>query len=149
MRHPIRSFTLAIMLLLTSLAAAQQSPAPFTVDDLLDVASVSAADLSDDGRWLAATTATLRDRLGIDKLMTGEQDHNVPARQAMEMYYALRRLDKKVEWVSYTNGGHGLPTSTVEEVKDYPQRIVKWYDDHLKGDLKKKAEDAKAEGGQQ
>ena len=81
-------------------------------------------------------------------LMTGEQDHNVPARQAMEMYYALRRLDKKVEWVSYTSGGHGMPTSTVAEVKDYHQRIVKWYDDHLKGDLKKKAEEAKTEGGQ-
>ena len=82
-------------------------------------------------------------------LMTGEQDHNVPARQAMEMYYALRRLDKKVEWVSYINGGHGMPTSTIGEVKDYHQRIIKWYDDHLKGDLKKKAEEAKAEGGQQ
>jgi dipeptidyl aminopeptidase/acylaminoacyl peptidase len=39
-------------------------------------------------------------------LMSGEQDHNVPARQLMEMYYALRRLNKEVEWVSYTNGGH-------------------------------------------
>jgi dipeptidyl aminopeptidase/acylaminoacyl peptidase len=65
-------------------------------------------------------------------LITGEQDHNVPARQAMEMYYALRRLGKKVEWVNYTNGGHGMPTTTVDEVKDYHRRIVQWYDDHLK-----------------
>ncbi len=78
-------------------------------------------------------------------LMTGEQDHNVPARQAMEMYYALRRLGRKVEWVSYTNGGHGMPTTTVEEVKDYHKRIVAWYDDHLKGDLKKKAEEQKSD----
>lgn len=78
-------------------------------------------------------------------LMTGEQDHNVPARQAMEMYYALRRLGRKVEWVSYTNGGHGMPTTTVEEVKDYHRRIVAWYDDHLKGDLKKKAEEQKSD----
>ena len=82
-------------------------------------------------------------------LMTGEQDHNVPARQAMEMYYALRRLGKEVAWVSYINGGHGMPTSTIEEVRDYYRRIVGWYDDHLKGDLKKKTEDAKAESGQQ
>lgn len=47
------------------------------------------------------------------KTMTGEPDHNVPARQAMEMYYALRRLGKEVVWVSYTNGGHGMPTSTI------------------------------------
>jgi dipeptidyl aminopeptidase/acylaminoacyl peptidase len=82
-------------------------------------------------------------------LMTGEQDHNVPARQAMEMYYALRRLGREVEWVSYTNGGHGMPTSTVDEVRDYHARIIKWYDDHLKGDLKKKADEQKPEAGQQ
>ncbi|MFN2502492.1 MAG: prolyl oligopeptidase family serine peptidase [Pyrinomonadaceae bacterium] len=82
-------------------------------------------------------------------LITGEQDHNVPARQAMEMYYALRRLGKEVEWVSYTNGGHGMPTTTVEEVKDYHTRIIKWYDDHLKGDLKKKAEERKSENSAQ
>ncbi|HEX4951029.1 MAG TPA: prolyl oligopeptidase family serine peptidase [Blastocatellia bacterium] len=81
-------------------------------------------------------------------LMTGEQDHNVPARQAMEMYYALRRLGKEVMWVSYTNGGHGMPTATIDEVKDYHARIVQWYDDHLKGDLKKKAEAAKVQSEQ-
>jgi dipeptidyl aminopeptidase/acylaminoacyl peptidase len=77
-------------------------------------------------------------------LMTGEQDHNVPARQAMEMYYALRRLGKEVEWVSYINGGHGMPTTSVEEVKDYHKRILAWYDSHLKGELKK-SEDQKSE----
>jgi len=65
-------------------------------------------------------------------IVNGEQDHNVPARQGMEMYYALRRLNKEVEWVSYINGGHGMPTSTIEEVRDYTRRIVDWYDSHLK-----------------
>jgi dipeptidyl aminopeptidase/acylaminoacyl peptidase len=78
-------------------------------------------------------------------LMCGEQDHNVPPRQLMEMYYALRRLNKEVEWVSYTNGGHGMPTTTVDEVKDYHKRIIDWYDSHLKGDLKKRAEEQKPE----
>lgn len=64
-------------------------------------------------------------------LITGEQDHNVPDRQAMEMYYALRRLGKRVEWVRYVNGGHGTPTSTVQEVHDYYDRILAWYDEHL------------------
>ena len=82
-------------------------------------------------------------------LMAGEQDHNVPPRQAMEMYYALRRLNKEVEWVSYTNGGHGMPTTSAAEVEDYHKRILKWYDDHLKGDLKKKAEEQKADAPQQ
>lgn len=77
-------------------------------------------------------------------LMCGEQDHNVPPRQLMEMYYALRRLGKEVEWVSYTNGGHGMPTTTINEVRDYHKRIIDWYDSHLKGDLKKKADEEKA-----
>jgi len=78
-------------------------------------------------------------------LMCGEQDHNVPPRQLMEMYYALRRLNKEVEWVSYTNGGHGMPTTTIDEVKDYHKRIIDWYDSHLKGDLKKRSEEQKPE----
>jgi dipeptidyl aminopeptidase/acylaminoacyl peptidase len=78
-------------------------------------------------------------------LITGEQDPNVPARQAMEMYYALRRLGKDVEWVSYTNSAHGMPTTTVAELKDFHDRIRRFCDDHLKGDLKKKAEDQKPE----
>lgn len=100
-------------------------------------------------KYIAHSAIMFADRIKTPLLlMTGEQDHNVPARQAMEMYYALRRLGKEVAWVSYTNGGHGMPTSTIEEVKDYHQRIVGWYNDHLKGDLKKKADEAKAEGGQ-
>lgn len=71
-------------------------------------------------------------------LMHGEQDHNVPFRQSMEMYYALRRLGKDVKWVAYTHGGHGMPTSTVEEVYDYHHQILSWWDEHLKGDQNKK-----------
>jgi hypothetical protein len=41
-----------------------------------------------------------------------------------------------------------MPTSTIEEVRDYHQRIAAWYDEHLKGDLKKKAKEAKAGSGQ-
>ena len=70
-------------------------------------------------------------------LMTGDLDSNVPARQAMEMYYALRRLDKEVAWVQYMRGGHGMPTTTVEEVKDYHKRILDWYDAHLRKPAKK------------
>jgi dipeptidyl aminopeptidase/acylaminoacyl peptidase len=67
----------------------------------------------------------------------------VPARQGMEMYYALRRLNKEVEWVSYINGGHGMPTSTIKEVRDYNRRIVEWFDAHLK----KPASSVAAESG--
>jgi len=80
-------------------------------------------------------------------LMHGEQDHNVPFRQSMEMYYALRRLGKDVKWVAYTHGGHGMPTSTVDEVYDYHRQIVGWWDEHLKSDPKPKPEGTKSSGG--
>jgi dipeptidyl aminopeptidase/acylaminoacyl peptidase len=69
-------------------------------------------------------------------LMTGQQDHNVPERTTMEMYYALRRLGRDVEWVSYINGGHGMPSSSTEEVIDYHQRILSWYDKYLKSNTR-------------
>jgi dipeptidyl aminopeptidase/acylaminoacyl peptidase len=69
-------------------------------------------------------------------ILTGREDHNVPERTSMEMFYALRRLGKEVEWVSYTYGGHGMPTNTAEEVKDYHARILGWYDKHLKSGKK-------------
>jgi hypothetical protein len=47
-----------------------------------------------------------------------------------------------------TNGGQGMPTTPVEEVKDYHKRIIGWYDSHLKSDLKKRAEEQKAEVSQ-
>ena len=100
-------------------------------------------------KYIAHSAIMFADRIKTPLLLiTGEQDHNVPARQAMEMYYALRRLGREVSWVSYTNGGHGMPTSTIEEVHDYHRRILSWYDDHLKGDLKKKAEEARTRSGQ-
>jgi dipeptidyl aminopeptidase/acylaminoacyl peptidase len=75
-------------------------------------------------------------------LMTGQQDHNVPERTTSEMFYALRRLGRTVEWVSYIDGGHGMPTVTVEQVIDYHQRILGWYDKYLKGQSAKVAADS-------
>jgi dipeptidyl aminopeptidase/acylaminoacyl peptidase len=68
--------------------------------------------------------------------ITGDQDPNVPASQSGEMYYALRRLGKEVEWVRYVNGGHRPPNSATETI-DFEQRILGWYDKYLKKDPKK------------
>lgn len=64
-------------------------------------------------------------------LLTGGQDHNVPELNTREMYYAMRRLGKTVSWVSYTNGGHGAPTTTEAEIVDWHQRILDWYAKYL------------------
>ncbi len=65
-------------------------------------------------------------------LMTGGEDHNVPAINTREMYYALRRLGKPVEWVNYTNGGHGIPMTNAAEFTDWHTRLLSFYDRHLK-----------------
>jgi dipeptidyl aminopeptidase/acylaminoacyl peptidase len=84
-------------------------------------------------KYIAHSAIMFADRIKTPLLlMSGEQDHNVPARQAMEMFYALKRLGKEVEWVSYTNSGHGAPSTNEAELKDYYNRILNWYDDHLK-----------------
>jgi dipeptidyl aminopeptidase/acylaminoacyl peptidase len=65
-------------------------------------------------------------------LLTGGEDHNVPALNTREMYYALRRLGKEVEWVNYVNGGHGTPNTTAEEFTHFNDMIIGWYDRWLK-----------------
>jgi dipeptidyl aminopeptidase/acylaminoacyl peptidase len=71
-------------------------------------------------------------------LMTGHEDPNVPERTTMEMFYALRRLGRRVDWVSYTYGGHGMPTTSEAMVRDYHERILAWYDRYLKNGGKDK-----------
>jgi dipeptidyl aminopeptidase/acylaminoacyl peptidase len=84
-------------------------------------------------KYLDHSAVLMADRIKTPLLlMTGHEDHNVPERTTSEMYYALRRLGRRVEWVSYTRGGHGMPTTTVAEVEDYHNRIVGWYDRYLK-----------------
>ena len=63
-------------------------------------------------RYLEHSAMLHADRIKTPLLnITGDQDPNVPASQSREMYYALRRLGKEVEWVRYINGGHRPPNS--------------------------------------
>ncbi len=88
-------------------------------------------------RYLDHSAVLQADRIKTPLLnITGDLDPNVPASQSREMYYALRRLGKEVEWVRYTRGGHRPPNS-VEESVDFEQRILAWYDRYLKKDKKK------------
>jgi len=65
-------------------------------------------------------------------LMTGGEDHNVPAINTREMYYALRRLGKNVEWVNYADGGHGTPMTNEREFTHFHETLLGWYDRFLK-----------------
>jgi dipeptidyl aminopeptidase/acylaminoacyl peptidase len=83
-------------------------------------------------RYLEHSAIMRADRIKTPLLnITGDQDPNVPASQSREIYYALRRLGRDVEWVRYANGGHRPPNSVTESV-DFETRILKWYDKYLK-----------------
>ena len=57
--------------------AAQSSK--YGIEDILDNASTSAGALSNDGRWLIATKASLRDRIGIDNYRFGDPTYAAPS----------------------------------------------------------------------
>lgn len=96
-----------------------------------------AAFLANPERYLEHSAVLRADRIGTPLLnITGDQDPNVPASQSREIYYALRRLGKPVEWVRYVDGGH-RPPNTIEESIDFENRILAWYDKYLKKDGKK------------
>jgi dipeptidyl aminopeptidase/acylaminoacyl peptidase len=88
-------------------------------------------------RYLDHSAVLQADRIKTPLLcITGDQDPNVPASQSREIYYALRRLGRDVEWVRYVNGAHRPPNSVAESI-DFEGRILGWYDRYLKNDEKK------------
>jgi len=71
-------------------------------------------------------------------LLTGEGDWNVPAANTRELYYALRRLGKKVTWVNYKNAGHGAGwAGSKSDYLDQWERMFNWYAEHFEATGKK------------
>ena len=62
-------------------------------------------------------------------LIHGDLDF-VSLAQAEEMFSGLKRLEKEVEFVRYFGEGHVL--SKPANIRDSWQRIVGWFDKHLK-----------------
>jgi dipeptidyl aminopeptidase/acylaminoacyl peptidase len=115
----------------------------YTDSPRLGVRNVHAAEKSQDRigatlweqpqKYVAHSAVFFADRIRTPLLLlTGEQDHNVPAINTREMYYALRRLGKEVTWVNYMKGGHGVPMSSVADFTDFHNRILDFYDAKLK-----------------
>lgn len=72
-------------------------------------------------------------------LLTGAGDWNVPAANTRELYYALRRLGKKVVWVDYQRAGHGAGwAGTEDDYHDQWQRILDWYATHFEEEEEEK-----------
>ena len=114
----------------------------YTDSPRLGVRNVHAAEKSQDRigatlwqqpqKYVEHSAVMFADRIRTPLLlMTGGLDHNVPALNTREMYYALRRLGKPVVWVNYAKGGHGAPTTSEAEFTDFYQRMVDWYRKYL------------------
>ena len=85
-------------------------------------------------RYLDHSAIMRADRIKTPLLnISGDQDPNVPASQSREIYYALRRLGRDVEWVRYVDGGHRPPNSVSQSI-DFEERILRWYDRFLKAE---------------
>ncbi|HIF38552.1 MAG TPA: S9 family peptidase [Gemmatimonadetes bacterium] len=80
-------------------------------------------------KYIAHSAIMFADRIDTPLLMlSGEDDWNVPETNQREMYYALRRLGKKVTWVNYMRAGHGAGRAgTKEDFLDHWNRIFDWY----------------------
>lgn len=120
----------------------------YTDSPRLGVRNVHAAEKSQDRigatlwqqpqKYVAHSAVMFADRITTPLLLiTGALDSNVPADNTREMYYALRRLGRDVTWVNYMNGGHGIPTHTAADFVDYHERLVFFFDHHLKGSEKR------------
>ena len=87
-------------------------------------------------KYIDHSAVMFADRIETPLLMlSGEGDWNVPATNQREMYYAMRRLGKKVVWVHYSAGGHGAGrASTESDFHDHWRRMVEWFAEHFSDD---------------
>src|SRR5690242_13735212 len=111
--RPITTLVLAGAVAFAPAAASGQSAATrkdsvFTAEDGLDVVSYSALDLTSDGRWLAATSQSRRDALGVDYRRDGDPTYIRPAASrvwvidtqsgAMRAIYPDKRNVRTARW---------------------------------------------------
>ena len=137
----------------------------YTDSPRLGVRNINAAEKTQDRigatmweqpqKYVAHSAIMFADRIRTPLLlMTGGEDHNVPALNTREMYFALRRLGRTVEWVNYAHGGHGIPMTNAAEFTDWHTRLLGWYDRYLKspgmsGAAKVTSTQSPTSGGQQ
>ena len=79
--------------------------------------------------WLDQTSVLHADQISSPLLLFHCTKDGVPAEQAVQMFTALWRLEKKIWWLQYDYGDHrlGLP-----DTKDFTIRYMQFYDHYLK-----------------
>ncbi len=64
-------------------------------------------------------------------VIVGDRDGECPAPQSFEFWHALRAEGVKTQLVIYPNEGHGFRDP--EHIRDRNERMVKWFDEYLRG----------------
>jgi dipeptidyl aminopeptidase/acylaminoacyl peptidase len=72
------------------------------------------------------------DRVTTPLLLIHGDIDGVPASGSDQVYFALRRLGKPVEYARYRDTGHSMTHPA--NVIDYWRRVIEWFDRHLKSD---------------
>lgn len=70
-------------------------------------------------------------------IVHGTEDTAVPSFLADEIFVGLRRLGKEVEYAKYEGEGHSQISWGYINQVDYLNRIIDWFDAHLKKPEKK------------
>lgn len=65
-------------------------------------------------------------------IVHGALDDSVPATEAESVFVSLRRLGKEVVYVRYGGEGHWEGGWGPDNVVDYWNRVISWFDEHLK-----------------
>lgn len=83
--------------------------------------------------YLRESTVLHANHINTPLLMIhNKKDGGVQWRQGVELYMALRRLNKPSWMLQYDNGGHTLD-GKLPESKDYTIRLTQFFDHYLKG----------------
>lgn len=82
-------------------------------------------------RWLDHTAVLHADKATSPVLIFHNKNDAIPVRLPMEMFIALRRLEKKAWWLHYDEGGHVLGKPL--DLKDFTIRFTQFFDHYLKG----------------
>ena len=81
--------------------------------------------------WLEETTVLQADKAQSPLLLFCNKESSADYQdQTLQLFSALRRLDKSVWWLKYDNGGHTL--RDLKELKDYTIRYTQFFDHYLK-----------------
>lgn len=82
--------------------------------------------------WLDQVTVINVDKATSPLLLLCNNNSNREYQdQTVQLYTALRRLEKRVWWLKYSRGGHTL--TDMDEMKDFTIRYLQYFDHYLKG----------------